>query len=433
MIQEKKFAEDLIDFIYASPNPFHAVRNVKAALLRKGFKQLDRGFTWNLEKGGKYFSTKNDSALVAFTVGTGKVEEKGFKIIAAHTDSPCLKIKPFAELISDKNYLKLNVETYGGAILSTWLDRPLSMAGRIVLRSSNPLEPETKFINIKKPILIIPNLAIHFNREVNENKVFNKQIDMIPIAELIDREFSYDNYLKKLLSEHLNCEFDQILDFDLFLYEFDKGNIIGVKDEFISSSRLDNLAMVHAGVEALLESEPSETSNVMACFDNEETGSMTKQGAASPFMKDVLRRVSWAINTQRDAFYRAKTNSFAISADMAHAVHPNFPEKHDPVLRPQINQGPVIKINANQKYTTDAVSGAVFEMLCQKAGVPFQRFVNRSDIVGGSTLGSISTTQMDIRTVDVGSPLLAMHSIRELSGVLDHYYMKRVFEKFFSL
>ncbi len=433
MIQEKKFAEDLLDFIYASPEPFHAVRNVKAALLKKGFKELDRGYSWNLDKGGKYFSTKNDSALIAFTVGTGKVEENGFKIIAAHTDSPALKLKPSAEMLSDKNYLKLNVETYGGAILSTWLDRPLSMAGRVILKSANPLEPHTKFINIKKPILIVPNLAIHLNREVNEKKEFNKQIDMIPITELINNELSYDNYLKKMLSQQLNCEYDEILDFDLFLYEYDKGNIIGAKEEFISSSRLDNLAMVHAGVEALLESDASEATNVMVCFDNEEIGSMTKQGAASPFMKDVLRRVSWAINTNKDAFYRAKTNSFGISADMAHGVHPNFPEKYDPVLRPRINQGPVIKVNANQKYTTDGVSGAVFEMLCQKAGVPYQRYVNRSDVAGGSTLGSISSSQMDIRMVDVGNPMLAMHSIRELSGVMDHYYMKKVFETFFSI
>jgi len=427
-----KFANDLIDFLYESPTAFQAVRNVKAALIRKGFKQLHRGESWNLEKGGRYFTTKNASSLVAFIVGTGKIEKEGYRIIAAHTDSPALKIKPSPEMLGQGNYLKLNVETYGGPILSTWMDRPLSLAGRVSLRSENVMRPEVKYINIRKPIMIIPNLAIHLNRTVNEGKEFNKQIDMLPILRLVEEKFEKDNYLKNLLAKHLHVETNDILDFDLNLYEFERGSIIGENNEFISAGRIDDLSMVHAGIDALFNSRTAKSTNVMICFDNEEVGSGTKQGAASPFLKDVLKRVTWAQSTQRDAFYRAKINSFGISADNAHAIHPNLPENYDPILQPKMNEGPVIKVNANQKYTTDALSSATFEMLCEKAGVPVQKYVNRSDIAGGSTLGSISSSQLDIRMADVGNAMLAMHSIRELYGVKDHYYMKQVFDEFYK-
>ncbi len=432
IIMNIKFANDLIDFLYESPTAFHAVRNIKAALLRKGFKQLHRGESWNLEKGGRYFTTKNASSLVAFIVGTGKIETEGYKIIAAHTDSPALKIKPSPEMIGKGNYLKLNVETYGGPILSTWMDRPLSLAGRVALMSNNVIRPEVKYINIRKPIMIIPNLAIHLNRTVNEGKEFNKQKDMLPVLRLVKDEFEKDNYLKNLLASHLNVDAKDILDFDLILYEYEKGSVIGENNEFISSGRIDDLSMVHAGIDALFSSQTAKSTNVMVCFDNEEVGSGTKQGAASPFLKDILKRVTWALSTEKDAFYRAKINSFGISADNAHAIHPNLPENYDPVLQPKMNEGPVIKINANQKYTTDALSSATFEMLCKKAGVPVQKYVNKSDIAGGATLGSILTSQLDIRMVDVGSAMLAMHSIRELGGVDDHYMIKQVFDEFYK-
>jgi aspartyl aminopeptidase len=432
MINNIKFANDLIDFLYESPSAFQAVDNINTALLRKGFKQLHRGESWNLEKGGRYFSTKNNSSVVAFTVGTGNVEDEGFRIIAAHTDSPSLKLKPIPELTGAGNYLKLNVETYGGPILSTWMDRPLSMAGRVVLKSEKVMRPDIKFINVKRPILIIPNLAIHLNRTVNEGKEFNKQKDMLPIMNLMGEHFEKNGYIKQVISDELNIEPDKIMDFDLFLYEFEKGSVIGLKNEFISSSRIDDLSMVHAGVDALFSSEPAKQTNVMVCFDNEEVGSETKQGAGSPFLKDVLKRIAWALNPNRDAFYRAKTTSFGISADNAHAIHPNLPENYDPIAQPVMNGGPVLKYNANQKYTTDAVSASTFEMLCQRAGVPVQKYVNKSDIVGGSTLGSILTSQLDIRMVDVGNAMLAMHSIRELSGVDDHYMMKKVFDEFYK-
>ncbi len=427
-----KYANDLIDFLYESPTSYQAVRNVKAALLRKGFKQLHRGGSWNLDKGGKYFATKNGSSLVAFILGTGEIETEGYRIICAHTDSPSLKIKPSPEMIGKGNYLKLNVETYGGPILNTWLDRPLSIAGRVALQSENPLRPEIKYLNIRKPILVIPNLAIHLNRQINDGKEYNKQRDMLPVLRLIEDKFQKDNYFINMIASHLKVEPKEILDFDINLYEYERGSIIGENKEFISSSRIDDLSMVHAGIDALFSSKPAKSTNVMVCFDNEEVGSATKQGAASPFLKDVLKRVTWAQSKQRDAFYRAKINSFGISADNAHAIHPNLPDNYDPILQPKMNEGPVIKINANQKYTTDALSSGTFMMLCKKAGVPFQQYVNKSDIAGGSTLGSILSSQLDIRMVDVGSPMLAMHSIRELCGVKDHYYMKLVFDEFYK-
>jgi len=427
-----KYANDLIDFLYESPTAYQAVRNIKAALLKKGFKQLHRGESWNLEKGGKYFTTKNASALVAFIVGTGKIETEGFRIIAAHTDSPALKVKPSPEIVGKGNFLKLNVEIYGGPILNTWLDRPLSLAGRVALQSKNPLRPEVKYINIKKPLLVIPNLAIHLNRQVNDGKEYNRQKDMQPILKMVGDKFEKENYFVNLLAKHLKVEVKDILDFDVSLYEYEKGSIIGENNDYISSGRLDDLSMVHAGIGALLDSNATKATNVMICFDNEEVGSQTKQGAASPFLKDILKRVTWAQSKEKDAFFRAKINSFGISADNAHSVHPNLYENYDPKLQTTINAGPVIKINANQNYSTDALSSATFEMLCNKAGVPVQKFVNKSDQKGGGTLGSILSSQLDIRIVDVGSPMLAMHSIRELGGVKDHYYMKKVFDEFYK-
>ncbi len=432
MDKELKLATDLIDFIHASPSPFHVIRNVKAALLKKGFSDLNPKDKWNLKKGGKYFTTKNDSSLVAFIVGTEKIEENGFSIIAAHTDSPSIKIKPKPEIRVADSYLKLNTEIYGGAILNTWFDRPLSLAGRVNLRNDNLFFPETKFVNIKKPILTIPNLAIHLNRGINEGKAIKKQEEMLPIITLINNELDKENFLINYLAKELYTHPSKILDFELNLYDYSQGNINGLHDEFISSGKLDDLAMVHAGIDALLNSEASEKTKIMVCFDNEEVGSRTKQGAGSPMLRNILERLCIKLSKDKEAYYRALYNSFLISADMAHALHPNYTDKHDPVVQPVINKGPVIKINADQKYTTDSVSSSVFETLCLKAEVPVQKYVNHSDIKGGSTLGNVLSSQLDIRSVDVGNPMLAMHSIRELGGVNDHFYMKKVFEEFYN-
>lgn len=433
MEKELKLANELIDFIYDSPSAFHAVYNVKNILLGKGFKELKEEDNWVLTSGGKYFTTKNDSAIIAFVAGKGKPEEKGFKIIGAHTDSPSFRIKPSPEMISENSYVKLNTEVYGGPILNTWMDRPLSIAGRVTLRGENPLFPETKLVNINKPVLIIPNLAIHMNRDVNKGVELNRQKDTLPVLAMVNEGLEKENYLLKAVAEEIKVDAQDILDFDLFLYEFEKGRVIGINNEFISSPRLDDLSMVHAGIEALVNIESSEATNVMVAFDNEEVGSSTKQGADSEVLSIILERIVLSLGGNREGFFRAIARSFMISADLAHAVHPNNGEKADPISRPLLNKGPVIKLAANQSYTTDSNSAAVYEQLCKRAGVPVQRFVNRSDAPGGSTIGPISSTHLAMRSVDMGTPILAMHSIRELGGVMDHSYVIKSFEEFYKI
>ncbi|MBZ9609173.1 M18 family aminopeptidase [Clostridium estertheticum] len=433
MNKELEFAQNLIDFIYDSPTSYHAVAKVKEDLCKEGFVEIKEEEKWNLKKSGKYFVTKNDSALIAFVVGKGEIEENGFKIIGAHTDSPTFRIKPAPEMVVDNTYVRLNTEVYGGPILNTWMDRPLAIAGRVTLRDKNILYPETKLVNIKKPIMIIPNLAIHMNREINTGIELNKQKDTLPLLSMVSTELEKDNYLMSAIAKELSVDHKQIIDFDLFLYEYEKGSIIGLNNEFISSSRLDDLAMVHAGIRALAIAPAAEATNVMVCFDNEEVGSSTKQGADSNMLVNILERITISLDKNREDFLRSISKSFMISADNAHAVHPNSPEKNDPTNKPYMNKGPVIKINANQNYTTDSNSDAVYELVCEKAGVPVQKFVNRSDARGGSTIGPISSTHLNIRSVDIGSPTLAMHSIRELGGVIDQTYVTKSFEEFYKI
>lgn len=433
MSKELNFAKELIDFLYDSPTAFHAVKNIKDSLENSNFKELKEEDKWNLEKGGKYYTTKNGSALIAFTVGEGEIEEQGFKIIGAHTDSPTFRVKPNSEIISENNYMKLNTEIYGGLIRSTWMDRPLSLAGRVALKGESLLNPELRLVNIKKPILIIPSLAIHMNREANSGGELNPQKDTLPLLAMVTEELEKDNALLNILAEELKINREDIIDFDLFLYEFEKGCIVGLKDEFISSSRLDDLQMVHAGIEALKEAPITQGINVMACFDNEEVGSATKQGADSDMLANILERIVVCLGKGREDFFRALSKSFIISADNAHAVHPNRPEKADPTNRPIVNKGPVIKINANCAYTSDSDSSAVYESICKKAEVPVQKFVNRSDSRGGSTIGPISSTHLNIRSVDIGNPTLAMHSVREFAGVKDHTYVTKSFEEFYRI
>jgi aspartyl aminopeptidase len=433
MKQELKLAEELIDFIYESPSAFHAVLSVKSILLEKGYAEVKEEEAWKLNKGGKYFTTKNDSAIIAFVVGKGNIEENGFKLVGAHTDSPSFRIKPMPEIVSGNSYLKLNTEVYGGPILSTWFDRPLSAAGRVTIKSKDILNPETKLININRPILIIPNLAIHMNRNINKGYEINGQKDTLPLLAMINEEFEKGNYLLSIIANELKVDMKDILDFDLFLYEFEKGKVIGLNNEFISSSRLDDLAMVHAGIKAITNVEASEATNVMIAFDNEEVGSHTKQGADSEVLSNTLERIVLSLGGSREDFFRAIAKSFMISADLAHALHPNSEEKADPVNRPLINKGPVIKLAANQSYTTDSNTAAVYEQICLNVGVPVQRFVNRSDSPGGSTIGPISSTHLAIRSVDMGTPILAMHSVRELGGVMDHSYVVKSFEEFYKI
>lgn len=432
MEQHLKLATELIDFIHESPSPYHVVDNTSKLLEKAGFEKLELQNAWKLERGKKYYTTRNGSSLFAFITGKEKPSETGIRLICAHSDSPSFKVKPSPEMTEDDHYLKLNTEVYGGPILMSWLDRPLSMAGRVAVQGNDPLFPDMRLVNFNRPMVIIPNLAIHLNRSVNEGVELNKQKDMLPLLGILNEGDQKKGFLKEMLAREAGVDASRILDFDITLTEHSRGCIMGPDNEFISSTRLDDLAMVHAGVKAIANASPSATTQMLCIFDNEEVGSQTKQGAGSPVFKNIFYRILKQLGNDEESIQRTIYRSFMISADMAHSVHPNHPEKHDPVLHPLINQGPVIKIHANQKYTTDGDSGAVFESLCQLAGVPCQRFVNRSDMTGGSTLGNVSTSQLDIRSVDVGNPMLAMHSVRELAGVKDHEYMIRVFDKFFE-
>ena len=430
---KKQIANELIDFIYESPTAYNAVETLKTWLTKEGFKEIKSSDKWKLKVQGKYFVEKNNSGLVAFEVGEGNVAEHGFKLIGAHTDAPGFRIKPSADMIAEKNYMKLNSEVYGGPILNTWFDRPLGLAGRVTLVSENPLKPVSKIININKPVMIIPNVAIHMNRDINNGVKINAQKDTLPLLALVNEEMEKDNFLLNLLASEMNVKVEDILDFELMPYEYQKGSIIGVNEDFISTGRLDNLAMIQAGTKALIDAKIKNGVNVMLCYDNEEVGSRTKQGADSPFFTEVLERIVLSLGGNREDLFRAVANSFLISADLAHAVHPNAGEKHDPIVRPLMGKGPVIKIAASQSYSTDSESAAVYEMICRKAGVPVQRFVNRSDVRGGSTLGPIASSHLAVRTVDMGTAVLAMHSIRELGSVDDHVSCIKSFTEFYNL
>ena len=432
-MNSKQFAKNLVDFIYESPTAFHAIETSEELLKVNGFKKLEATEKWNIEKGGKYYTTKNSSAIVAFTVNTDDLTKDGFRMIGSHSDSPSFRVKPNPEMEVEKTYLKLNTECYGGPILNTWLDRPLAIAGRVILKGDNILKPVETLVNINRPVCIIPNLAIHMNRSINEGVALNKQKDMLPFVGLLNETLEKDNFLLNTVANELGRKSEEILDFDLFLYEYEKGSLIGVNEELISSGRLDNLAMSHASLHALINAEAKSGVNVAVVFDNEEVGSSTKQGADSNMLINILERISLCLGQDREDFLRSLYSSFIISADLAHAVHPNVTEKHDPTNRPVMGRGPVIKINANQAYTSDSYSISIYKTICKEAGVNYQEFVNRSDERGGSTIGPISSTHIDIPSVDVGSPILAMHSIRELGCVEDHMDIYKTFKKFYEL
>ncbi len=433
MMQKVELANKLLEFIYNSPTPFHVVKNVKEVLIKNHYQELKLEENWNnISLKSKYFVTYNHSCIFAFTTGENIPSVSGIKMISAHSDSPGFKIKPDPEITVEDKLLKLNTEVYGGPILSTWFDRPLSIAGRVILKSENPLNPVVKLVNIKRPLLTIPNLAIHLNRDVNKGIALSKQKDMLPLLGNIDNQINYKGYLNNIISKELDVDLNQIIDYDLSLYAFEKGCLLGHNEELISSPKLDDLAMVHAGLTALTNAD-NKSFNMLCVFDNEEVGSKTKQGAGSPVLKNIIKRICNALGLSMEEYFQMIYKSFMISADMAHSIHPNYVEKHDPSLHPVLNSGPVIKYNSNQKYTSDADSGSVFELLCQQANVPYQKFVNHSDMAGGSTLGNISTGQLDIRSVDMGNPMLAMHSLRELCGVDDHYYASEVFKAFYDL
>lgn len=430
---EKKLALELIDFLYDSPSACHGVKATQKILDENRFIEIKEADKWDLQAKGKYYVIKNDSALIAFEVGTGDIEETGFRLIGAHTDVPGFRIKPNPQMISEGKYVKLNTEVYGGPILHTWFDRPLSIAGKVSLKGESPLKPETRLVNINKPLLIIPSLAIHMNREVNEGFKINRQVDTLPLLGLINDKLEKEDYLMNILAEELQVNKEDILNFELGLYEYEKGMLIGMNEELISSGRFDDLWMVYAGIRALVDSRENEATKVMICIDNEEIGSLTAEGADSTLLNNILERITLGLGKDREGYYRTLANSIMISADLAHAVHPNLGDKHDPTNRPVLEGGPVLKIAASGSYSTDSFNGAVFAGVCEAAGVPFQKFVNRSDVRGGTTIGPVTAANLTIPVIDMGAPVLGMHSIRELASVKDNYYTVKAFTEFFSL
>lgn len=427
----------LLSFLDASPVNFLAVKNIADMLEAGGFRRLNPALPiGTVNAGDRFFVTKNDSSIFAFRIGAKTLADAGFHMICAHADSPTFRIKPNAEMLCEGGLVKLNTEVYGGPIMSTWFDRPLTLAGRVIVRSQDVMQPQTMLLHIKRPLLQISNLAIHFNRQVNDGVKLSKQKDVLPLLGQINSQLEAGNLLMNVIVEELNkqrpIQQEDILDFDLYLADTTPACTFGVHNEFISAGRLDDLSMCFAGLEAMLAAHDTDTTQVLAIFDNEETGSQTKQGAGSPFLSYMLKRIALAQSHTEEAYYQAVERAFMISADNAHAWHPNYAEKYDPTNHPMLGGGPVIKFNAAQKYASDAASAAVFAGLCAKAGVPCQRFVNHSDVAGGSTLGNILASSIPLRGVDMGNAILAMHSCRETGSVRDHEYCVKVFTEFFE-
>lgn len=427
----------LLSFLDASPVNFLAVKNLTDELLQHGYRRIDTTEALGTVKAGdKFFVTKNNSSIYAFQIGRKPLAETGFHMICAHCDSPTFRIKPHAEIDCEGGIVKLNTEVYGGPIMSTWFDRPLTLAGRVIVKSKDVMTPTTLLLHVKRPLLQISNLAIHFNRQVNDGVKLSRQKDVLPILGIINDELEKGNLLMNIILEELNKQQtvarEDILDFDLYLADATPACTFGAHNELISSGRLDDLSMCFAGLEALLASHPTDTTQVLAIFDNEETGSQTKQGAGSPFLSYMLKRIALAQGGTEEAYYQAVERAFMISADNAHAWHPNYSEKYDPTNHPMLGGGPVIKFNAAQKYASDAYSASVFACLCKKAGVPCQRFVNHSDVAGGSTLGNILASSIPLRGVDMGNAILAMHSCRETGSTADHEFCVKVFTQFYQ-
>ena len=429
-MNSKDLAKDLIGFIDNSPCAFFAVKEIENELKKSDYKELKEEDKWNLSLGSKYYVKKNDSAILAFDIPKKK-DDLAFKIIASHSDSPCFRVKSQPDIYQN-GYHKLNTEVYGGAILHTWFDRALSLAGRVYTRNEkDALHPHMHLLNIDKDLMSIVSLCIHQNREVNKGFDINAQKDTLPILELINDTVEKLK-LEDVIAKELKVKREDILDFDLFAYDREAGKILGLNNEFMQVGRLDNLAMAHLSYKALLAKKATKFINLIYVSDNEEVGSMTKQGANSPFLKNVMRRIILALGLDDEEFYRVKAKSFMISSDLAHAYHPNYPEKCDITNMPRMGEGVCIKYAANQSYTSDAESAAVFKQFATKAGAKVQAFLNRSDVRGGSTIGPISSTQLDIKSVDIGNPILAMHSIREFGSVEDHYNLYKIFTEFFK-
>ncbi|WP_214045184.1 M18 family aminopeptidase [Methanomethylovorans sp.] len=423
---------DFFRFMKKATTSVQTVDVIRERLEAAGFKELKISESWTLNALGKYYLTPYPAMLVAFTIGSDQFQEKSVKMIAAHTDSPGFRIKPNPEVNSER-MLTLNVERYGGPILNTWFDRPLSIAGRIAVRSDEVLKPKVIHLDLQRPILIIPNLAIHMNREVNKGVEIKVQKEMQPLlTQLLDDEIK-DNYFLELVAKEVGIDQEDILDMDLNVYCSEEGMLVGSKEEFISCPRLDDLSMVYAAMEALVGSKHKNGINMVAFMDNEEIGSMTRQGADSVMLSNVLERIRMGAAGGKQQAIRQTMNFFVISADCAHGLHPNYTEKSDITNKPVMNRGMAIKISCNRSYASEVDTIAAFQQLCDKAGAKYQKFVNHSDQPGGTTLGPLLTKYMPVHVVDVGVPILAMHSARELMGKQDFLDSIEIFRTFFQL
>lgn len=422
----KEISKELLSFLQKSPTAFHAVDNLKKELMSNGYEELLEGQNWHIVPGGKYFVMRNYSSIIALNLGKD-LDQYNFQVAASHSDYPTFKIKENAEIEVKGKYTQLNTEGYGGMLCATWFDRPLSVAGRVLVKEGNELH--TKLINVDRDLLLIPNMAIHMNRAVNDGFAYNKQVDMLPLFG--DADTKAEDF-KKLIAQEAGVHVADIYGSDLYLYNRTAPSIWGSHEEFISSQHLDDLQCGFTSLKGFLKGYNDKSINVFACFDNEEVGSQSKQGAGSTFLYDTLYRVNLALGKTVEDYYRALASSFMLSADNAHAVHPNHPEKTDVKNCVYMNEGVVVKSHAGQKYTSDAVSIAVLKTLCERAQVPLQFFANRSDEAGGSTLGNIAMAQVSMNAVDIGLPQLAMHSTYETAGIKDTYYMIQLMEQFFN-
>ncbi len=422
----KKISQEMTAFLSGCPTAFHAVEKIGKELANNGYVRLRENEEWRVLPGGKYYVTRNDSSIIAFGIGT-EVEDYSFNIAASHSDFPTFKIKENAEIEVKKKYMQLNTEGYGGMLCATWFDRPLSVAGRVIVKEKEHFT--TKLVDVDRDLVMIPSMAIHMNRAVNDGYAYNKQVDMLP---LFGGEDSKKGDFKRIIAEAAGVLEESVYGSDLYLYNREQPSVWGAQEEFISSQHLDDLQCAYASLKGFLEGHHEKSINVYACFDNEEVGSGTKQGAGSTFLYDILRRINMGLGKTEEDYYRAVAGSFMLSADNAHAVHPNHPEKTDVGNCVYMNEGIVVKSHAGQKYTSDAVSIALFRGICEKAEVPVQFFANRSDEAGGSTLGNISSAKVSLNAVDIGLPQLAMHSAYETAGIKDTYYMIRAMKEFFS-
>ena len=422
---------DLLKYVSLATTPHQAVAAGADYLKEKGFEELTLGKSFDIKKGGKYYITAYSTSLIAFTIGAETTENQVFHVAAAHTDHPCLHIKPKAEMAPGK-YLKIDTEIYGGPILNTWLDRPLSIAGRVALKGADIYHPEIKLVDFARPVATIPNLAIHFNRKVNEGIELNKQSDMLPIIGLFEETMNKDNYFLELLAKECQVAAEDILDFDLYVYALEAGCYVGVNEEMISAPRLDNLTSCFALLSGISGEVRKDGINVAILFDHEEIGSRSKQGADSALLQMVLEKIYAALGFDKNALADSIFNSFLFSVDVAHAVHPHHPEKYDPVNQAHFNEGIVLKLNSNQRYTFDTEAVAIAQGICDASGVKYQKFANRSDVAGGGTLGPIISGWLPMKTVDIGVPILAMHSARELMGKKDQEYLEMLMKGFFE-